>query len=247
MVAIFSFALIGMVVSCNKDDDKDNNGGSNSPIVGTWNVSEFMVNGQDRSSWIPDNSQIVINANGSGSFKIGGHDYSFSWTLNGNELTIDNGGGNINCHITNQSANEITFTSSNMSLPVLGPVSGEVTITITRDASVNDPNNYSALLLGTWRVDGMTHNGQDISASEIQGTITLTFYEGGTGVIDENGNRSNFQWVINGTSITVTGDREMVFTINSLTATECTFSGTNMVMGHQQMQGEITIHMVKNA
>ena len=134
-----------------------------------------------------------------------------------------------------------------MSLPVIGPVSGEVTITITRDVSANDPNNYNALLLGTWRVDGMTRNGQDISASEIQGTITLTFYEGGTGVIDENGNRSNFQWVINGTSITVTGDREMVFSINSLTATECTFSGTNMVMGGQQMQGEITIHMVKNA
>lgn len=247
MVAIFSFALIGMAVSCNKDDDKDNNGGSNSPIVGTWNVSEFMVNGQDRSSMIPDNSQIVINANGSGSFKISGHDYSFSWTLNGNDLTIDNGSGNINCHITNQSANEITFTSSNMSLPVIGPVSGEVTITITRNASVNDPNNYSQLLPGTWQIDNFVFNGNDMT--EMIGTIRFTFNANGTGVLSDNGEtqNNNFTWVISGNTITITEHgHNMEFTITNMTATECSFNGTTMYMDGQQMQGEITIHMVKN-
>lgn len=37
----------------------------------------------------------------------------------------------------------------------------------------------------------------------------------------------------------------MTFTINSLTATECTFTGTNMEMGGQMLDGNITVHMTK--
>lgn len=127
-----------------------------------------------------------------------------------------------------------------------------MTVACSKDDDKNngsgDTHGYSALLVGTWQADKMYFNGQDVTAQMLQGTIKLNFYQNGTGLVSDNGETQNneFSWVINGDDITITEhDISMTFTINSLTATECTFSGTNMEMDGRMIEGEIKIHMTK--
>lgn len=111
-----------------------------------------------------------------------------------------------------------------------------------------DTHGYGTLLVGTWQVDKMLYNGEDVTSYMLRGTVKLNFYQGGTGLVNDNGETQNneFSWVINGDDITITEhDISMTFTINSLTATECTFSGTNLEMDGHMFEGEITVHMTK--
>lgn len=257
MMAFFAFALLGLTTACEKENNENNGAtGDNNPmLVGTWEITSASMMGQDISSLMPRDAQIVINANGNGFFTMNGHNYAFTWSTNGNTLTVNTGDSashSITCNITSLTSTQCTFTSSNMMLPGMSqPLPGEVTITITKVGGSNpqqSDSSYSALLPGTWQVDSMFFNGQDITAQEIHGTIQMTFYANGTGLLNDNGETQNndFQWVINGDTITVTTHgHPMVFTINRLTATECTFSGSSMRMGEQTIEGDITIHMVK--
>ena len=136
MMALFAIACIGMTVACNKDNDNNNGGGSgntDSRLVGTWEISSIMLNGQDMSQMVRG-SQIIMNANGSGSFLIMGQNNSFTWSTNGNILTVIPSGNNsetITCNIASITATTCTLTSNNMSFPGVGPIEGEVTITLT--------------------------------------------------------------------------------------------------------------------
>lgn len=257
MMALFAIACIGMTVACNKDNDNNNGGGSgntDSRLVGTWEISSIMLNGQDMSQMVRG-SQIIMNANGSGSFLIMGQNNSFTWSTNGNILTVipsGNSSETITCNIASITATTCTLTSSNMSFPGVGPIEGEVTITLTKAGGDPDPqpdtNSYNTLILGTWQVDHMTYNGVDVTSQMLHGTVKLSFYQGGTGLLNDNSETQNndFSWVITGNTITVTEHgHSMNFTINSLTSTECTFTGTNMEMDGEMLEGDITIHMTK--
>lgn len=257
MMALFAIACIGMTVSCNKDNNNNNGGGSgntDSRLVGTWEISSIMLNGQDMSQMVRG-SQIIMNANGSGSFLIMGQNNSFTWSTNGNILTVIPSGNNsetITCNIASITATTCTLTSNNMSFPGVGPIEGEVTITLTKAGGDPDPqpdtNDYNTLILGTWQVDHMTVNGVDAPEQMLHGTVKLSFYQGGTGLLNDNGEtqNNNFSWVITGNIITITEhSHTMNFTINSLTSTECTFTGTNMEIDGHMVEGNITIHMTK--
>ena len=256
LTAVFAFALLGMTVACEKDNKDDNgNGNTDSRLVGTWQISSLLVDGQDRTQMIPEGTQIIMNANGSGTFVLFSQNNSFTWSTSGNTLTVNTGGNNsqtITCHITRLTATSCTLTSNNMEFPGVGPIEGEVTITLTKeggDTPEPDTNNYSTLLLGTWQVDHMTYNGVDATEQMLHGTVKLSFYQGGTGLLNDNGETQNndFSWVITGNIITITEhSHTMNFTINSLTATECTFTGTNLEMDGHMLEGNITIHMTKD-
>ncbi len=114
------------------------------------------------------------------------------------------------------------------------------------DGGSND-NSYSSMLVGTWQINSATSNGTDIMP--YVGNIQFTFNTNGTGILSDAGVTENngFTWVINGDVITINtthGGVHMEFTINSMTSTECTFSGAAMELdGH--MLENVVIHMVK--
>lgn len=107
-------------------------------------------------------------------------------------------------------------------------------------------NGYNTLLVGTWQLDGLTHNGEDLS--QMLPNIKLSFYSDGTGMMNDNGETENngFSWSISGNTITVTPRHgQYTFTIESLTATECSFKGTYLEMADIELQGDIHMHMTK--
>lgn len=138
MMALFAIACIGMTVACNKDNDNNNGGGSgntDSRLVGTWKISSVIVDSLDMSQLVRG-SQIIMNANGSGTINIMGQNNSFTWSTNGNTLTVipsGNSSETITCNIASITATSCTLTSSNMSFPGVGPIEGQVTITITKE------------------------------------------------------------------------------------------------------------------
>ena len=112
------------------------------------------------------------------------------------------------------------------------------------DFGGGDNNNYSTLILGTWRVDLMSVNGQNMTPENMQ----LTFTNNGRGLMNDGGEteHNDFGWVINGNTITVTTNHDqMNFTINTLTSTECSFTGDHMEMDGHEITGTILFHMVK--
>ena len=108
----------------------------------------------------------------------------------------------------------------------------------------DDSNHYSSLLIGTWRVDLMSINGQDMTPPNMQ----LSFYENGSGLMNDGDvtEHNDFTWVINGNVINVTTDKNRFsFTIDTMTATECAFHGSYMEMDGNDIAGDIRFHMTK--
>ncbi|MCR4659231.1 MAG: hypothetical protein K5650_02935 [Bacteroidales bacterium] len=107
-----------------------------------------------------------------------------------------------------------------------------------------DNNNYSTLLLGTWSVDQMSVNGENRTPQYMQ----LSFYEGGRGLMDDgdSSHHNDFTWVISGSRIDInTGNHQFSYTIDNLTATECSFHGNYIQLGEQEITGDIRFHLVK--
>ncbi len=107
----------------------------------------------------------------------------------------------------------------------------------------SDDNNYSTLIVGTWRIDNMIVDGDIMTPQNMQ----FTFEANGRGLMNDNGvtEHNGFSWSIHGSNITINPDYddEATFSITSLTATECSFSG-NVVPG-TDMEASVNIHMVK--
>ena len=108
----------------------------------------------------------------------------------------------------------------------------------------NGGNSYSAeMFVGTWRVDNMTVNGQNMTPEN----MLFIMYEDGTGLANDNGVTENngFSWSVEDNNLTITprSGEHYVYTVNSLTENECTFSGSNVPMA--DIPGDVEVHLVR--
>lgn len=107
----------------------------------------------------------------------------------------------------------------------------------------NTPGNDSNSLVGSWLVDNMTYNGQEMTPQN----MVLVMNANGTGDVLVNGQseNDNFTWSVNGNVLTVhpNGGGEYSFTIVNISATEASLSG-NVIPG-TDMQGDVTMHLTK--
>lgn len=118
------------------------------------------------------------------------------------------------------------------------------------DDNENDGNNngggnsYTAdMFVGAWRVDNMTVNGEDMTPEN----MLFIMNEDGTGLANDNGVTENngFAWSVDGDQLTITprSGVSYLYTVNSLTETECTFSGNNVPMA--DFPGDVVVHLVR--
>ena len=111
------------------------------------------------------------------------------------------------------------------------------------DGDGNNSSTYTSdMIVGTWRVENMTVNGEDNTPEN----MLFIMNEGGTGVADDGGNPENndFTWSLDGDQLTIVPRHgQYVYTINSLTENECTFSGDNVPMA--DIAGDVVVHLVR--
>ncbi|MBP5548685.1 MAG: lipocalin family protein [Bacteroidales bacterium] len=110
----------------------------------------------------------------------------------------------------------------------------------------NNGNNggYSAeMFVGTWLVENMTVDGENMTPQN----MLFIMNEDGTGLANDNGVTENngFAWSISGDQLTITprSGTNYVYTVNSLTENECTFSGTNVPMA--DFPGNVVVHLTR--
>ncbi|MBQ6097367.1 MAG: lipocalin family protein [Bacteroidales bacterium] len=110
----------------------------------------------------------------------------------------------------------------------------------------NNQNNttYSSeMFVGTWQVENMTVNGQNMTPQN----MLFMMYDDGTGLASDNGETENngFTWSVSGDQLTITprSGTHYVYTVNSLTENECTFSGNNVPMA--DIPGNTVVHLVR--
>ena len=108
----------------------------------------------------------------------------------------------------------------------------------------NNGNSYAAgMVIGAWRVDNMTVDGRDMTPEN----MLFIMDEGGNGLANDNGVTENneFTWSVSGDQLTITprSGTHFVYTVNDLSATECTFSGTNVPMA--DIPGNVVVHLVR--
>lgn len=134
MMTMFIMACMGVTVSCDKDDDNSDN---EQLIVGTWVLDGLEVNGVDQSGYLPD-IEITMNNGGSGIVTILGHDYTFTWKIDGDKLKSNNGNETFSFTIVKLTSTECNLKGKNISFPVVGTIEGEATVHLTK---VNRTNN----------------------------------------------------------------------------------------------------------
>ncbi|MBO7489503.1 MAG: lipocalin family protein [Bacteroidales bacterium] len=108
----------------------------------------------------------------------------------------------------------------------------------------NNGNGYSAqMFVGTWRVDNMTVNGENNTPEN----MLFIMNEDGTGLANDNGVTENngFTWSVSGDQLTITprSGVHYVYTVNNLSESECTFSGTNVPMA--DIPGNVVVHLLR--
>lgn len=108
----------------------------------------------------------------------------------------------------------------------------------------NNGNGYSAqMFVGTWRVDNMTVNGENNTPEN----MLFIMNEDGTGLANDNGVTENngFTWSVSGDQLTITprSGVHYVYTVDNLTESECTFSGTNVPMA--DVPGNVVVHLLR--
>ena len=115
----------------------------------------------------------------------------------------------------------------------------------TDDGGGNGSNDsYSAaMFVGTWRVESMTVNGQNMTPQN----MLFIMDEDGSGLANDNGVTENngFTWSVDGNQLTITPNSgtHFVYTVNSLTENECTFSGNTVPM--TDIPGAVVVHLVR--
>lgn len=108
----------------------------------------------------------------------------------------------------------------------------------------NGNNGYSVeMFVGTWSVENMTVDGENMTPQN----MLFIMNADGSGLANDNGVTENneFDWSVSGDQLTITprSGVHYVYTINSLTDNECTFSGTNVPMA--DVPGAVVVHLVR--
>ena len=89
----------------------------------------------------------------------------------------------------------------------------------------------------------MTVDGRDMTPEN----MLFIMDEGGNGLANDNGVTENneFTWSVSGDQLTITprSGTHFVYTVNDLSATECTFSGTNVPMA--DIPSNVVVHLVR--
>ena len=102
---------------------------------------------------------------------------------------------------------------------------------------------FTQWMIGTWLVDYASFNGTE----ETPENMKMYFYFDGSGLMNDNGETENnqFVWSISGNTITITlrNNRVLPYTILQMSEDEITFSGT--VMPGYDMEGDVIIRMAK--
>ena len=105
-------------------------------------------------------------------------------------------------------------------------------------------NSGAEMFVGTWHVEKMTVNGQYMTPQN----VLFTMNEDGTGLANDNGVTENngFSWSVEGDQLTITpqSGTHCVYTVNSLTENECTFSG-NYILMTDIPAGNVVVHLVR--
>ena len=105
-------------------------------------------------------------------------------------------------------------------------------------------NTYSSeMFVGNWLVENMTVDGENMTPEN----MVFSMYEDGTGLANDNGETENngFAWSVSGDKLTITprSGVQYVYTVNSLTDNECTFSGNNVPMA--DIPGQVVVHLTR--
>ena len=105
-------------------------------------------------------------------------------------------------------------------------------------------NSGAEMFVGTWHLEKMTVNGQYMTPQN----VLLTMNEDGTGMANSNVVTENigFTWSVEGDQLTITpqSGTHCVYTVNSLTENECTFSG-NYILMTDIPAGNVVVHLVR--
>ena len=263
MMAMFVMACMGLTVSCNKDDD--NGGGSNNNystlILGTWQVDRMSYNGMSISGEqliaVMGNAQLTFNANGTGLLNHNGETLNndFRWSISGNTLTVTpHNDTTINVTIVQMTSTECTWTASDIEMMGQEMV-GQVEIHMVKVGDNPDPQPDPQpdttvnrdLLLGTWQINAMTLNGQDMSSMVAPMHVKIHLEGTGAGVISMSGNEYPFSWTLTGNVLNInTGNETINATITSQTADQVVFTSNNMSFpGMGTLPGEANITLVR--
>ena len=108
------------------------------------------------------------------------------------------------------------------------------------DTNLNN-TDYAKMIVGTWRVDNMTLNGENFTPEN----FLIIMNSDGTGLLNDNGETENnqFTWSVSDKVLTIVhrhgqGD----FNISSISDTEATLEG-NTVPGSDGIDGDVVMHL----
>lgn len=266
MMAMFVMACMGLTVSCEKDNNNGQQGGGDSGnystlILGTWQVDRMSYNGMSISGEqliaMMGNIQLTFNAGGTGLLNHNGETQNndFRWSISGNTLTVTpHNDTTINVTIVQMTSTECTWTASDIEM--MGQeMEGQVEIHMVKVGDNPNPQPDPQpdttvnrdLLLGTWQINAMTLNGQDMSSMVAPMHVKIHLEGTGAGVISMSGVEYPFTWTLTGNVLNInTGNETINATITSQTADQVVFTSNNMSFpGIGTLPGEANITLVR--
>jgi len=182
---------------------------------------EFLSDGQG-NVWLMDYGQITADS-----------PRSFTWSVNGNIVTIEESGGD---------PFSMSFSVSNNTLTLSMTDGGEIVEFIYTPWSVVTPVENS--LIGTWTLNNVYVNGESMDLSEMTGVLySFEFSEDGSGNyrLMDNGEPTNdppipFNWSSDGSSIT--------FEESGIDPYSVPYTLNNNILTLSFIEGDITIAFV---
>lgn len=188
-------ALMMCFAACTPDSNEPNTPGGNgdgNSLVGKWKVDNMTYNGNEMT---PQDMVLVMNANGTGDVLHNGQSENdnFTWSVNGNVLTVHpNGGGEYSFTIVSISATEASLTGN--VIPGTD-MEGDVTMHLTKvngggdNPGPDDPNPDNFLSGTIWEY-AVSETVMDtiegvIYTYVVNIDIRLHFHNNGQGVTSE--------------------------------------------------------------
>lgn len=121
-----ALAAVATLVACKKDDNSNNNSGSNASIVGSWLAIEYSITyaGQTGTQNVESEQNIVqFTADGKAYFSSGGvAEDTASYTLNGSTLTVGMDGDFQSLNVSSLTATELRMVYSEYDSTISMPI-----------------------------------------------------------------------------------------------------------------------------